>query len=304
MLIMGIAPLISSLFLTSCSTQKRSALENKDDQPIMQLVGEDQTWISKFMHDYFLDSSTVYVLFGSKPMAFTPITNASEEEWLKGVERFLVDKTEEEKSRAYKKVREDFEEYDLNTNWEKWVTWHKNCRHSPFLFARIKTDIPQIDLGYIINIREVAWTLHKHYDLFERELDTQFDPIAMTLNFENASNSPFWQTVLSNDLLSGILFGYGERNAYFFSKDLTLGKRHNQNPLFASTTTTSLEKRSYIDDKVQKLITLPGFRSYAVPYGEDPIIEKYKTERQQILAEINERNFSYKALSKFIQNAP
>lgn len=270
----------------------------------MQLVGEDQAWISKFMHDYFLDSSTIYVLFGSKPMAFTPITNATEEEWLKGVERFLVDKTEEEKIRAYKKVREDFEEYDLNTNWKKWVTWHKSCSNSPFLFAKIKTDVPQIDLGYIINTREVAWTLHKHYDLFKRELDENFDPIAMTLDFVNAGSSPLWQRVLSNDLLSGILFGYGERNAYFFSKDSALGAEHNKSPLFASIITTSLDRGSYSDDSVQKLVTLPGFRSYVVPYGEDPIIKKYETERQQILTEINEGNFTDKALSKFIQSAP
>lgn len=68
----------------------------------------------------------------------------------------------------------------------------------------------------------------------------------MTLDFKNAGSSPLWQKVPPYDLLSGILFGY----------------------------------------------------------GEDPFIQKYKTKCLQILAEISDRNFTHKALSKFIQSAP
>lgn len=257
---------IPNFFLLGCKSAGKISTEN---------------WRERFIRDFFLDDCTIYTLFGSKPLSSKEIINASESEWIEASTPYLQDVSLQEKEFFLSRIKDHCENYYLNKDWEKWINYIENYPDIPFLFARRKTEVEQIDLGYIVNVQEMVWTLQRHYDLFSKQLGYEFDPIEKTFDFVN-SDSDFWKQVLSNHMLTGIVYGYGHKNSYLFSREMdTKLQKHS---VFASL----IRKQSVADEKS---IKIPAFKSYDTSLLGDPVIKQYEIERKRIQSSVLERDF-------------
>lgn len=276
--------LLVNLFLSSCSDHlgKEALSENQ------QFSASEKKWMEKFFTDYFMDEPTIYTLFGTKPISSIEICFAPKSEWIKAYEITLQNLPSKEKDKQLKKFTKYCQEYDLNRNWEKWIELKQHLSISSFLFVLRPTDFNEIFSGYIANVREVFWVLHQHYDEFERVLGQGFDPLAVVFDFENP-HSVFWDKIFQDHYLSGILFGFGERNAFFFSEQLRLEKERgvslDNSSLFLSNHMLQKQRDSL------KKFPIPAFRSYEEAGQQDPIVLKFLDERQTIIKRFKHNNF-------------
>lgn len=263
------------------------------------MTEEEKKWMGKFFADFFFEGSTIYTLFGTKPMSQVTIIDVDEEAWIKSYEPYLIRLEGEKKETLLKKIKEEFASYDLNQNWERWMVWHKGHPNSSFLFSkRPVKETNSLFNAYIINIPQVIWTLEKYYCVFYKELGITFDPIEMVLEFENV-NSVFWEKVFDNHFLQGILHGFGERNSYFFSKEFE--NKMNQSTLLKCIFGSS--DLIYNDQEGGDLthLKLPSFRSYEYPNGIDPVVEKYRKERLTIQKKLKGKNFTNEVINQLFK---
>ena len=289
------------LFFTSCSSElERRERIQKSTHFEIEVSAEDRKWMCKFFTDFFLEGGAIYTLFGSKPMSQITIDTASENEWLESAATYLSKEEEGRKKEIINQIKQHHREYDLPQNWEKWMAWKKKYPHSHFLFAKRPVDEnANLFDAYIVNAPEVAWTLQKHYSLFSRELKMDFDPIEATLEFEDP-NSVFWERIFSNHLLQGVLHGYGERNAYFFSRRLAQGAERGKDFHVCMFDSSSSSKNKREGNTIETL-RIPLFRSYEPTYGEDPVIAKYEKERQVVQQLLRKTDFVEEALNKLFE---
>ncbi len=261
---------------------------------------EDKTWMEPFFHEFFLGGSTIYTLFGTKPIAGKIVTEATKKDFEESVHYYLErEKIEgKERKKILREMSSSFQEDTLLKSWNKWICFIKKYPNSPFLFAKHPTLSKKLWIIHILNIQETIWVLQKHYDLFQREVGYDFDPISATLEFTNI-DSPFWKKVFSNHLLSGIVYGYGYRNSYFFSllqKEFSYDLAKKEAIFSSKILPFSKEKTCYSIPR----LPLPRFRSFRLPYNEDPILERYKLERKKIQKNLNEKNFFQKILFQIL----
>jgi len=284
----------SIFFLTSCSKPYGHDKKEKKNQSSEILISkEEKIWMNKFFHDFFLDSSAIYTLYGTKPLSSKEIIYATRKDWEHAVQPYLKSAEIEEKERADAAIKQYCDDYDLHINWEKWVSFINNYPKSPFLFTKRQTKTKEIAFGYILNIQEMITTLLKNYDVFKKELGYDFDPISVTMDFKNIDSS-FWNQVFSNHLLMGITYGYGLKNSYFFSMDM---KKKIESKEIHSFFASIKEKEEQEQPSLSHLL-LPKFRSYRLSFNDDPILEKYKLERKKIQKELNEKKFLQKTLNQ------
>ncbi|NGX45255.1 MAG: hypothetical protein K940chlam2_00400 [Chlamydiae bacterium] len=245
---------------------------------------EDRVWIEKFIKDFFLTESTIYTLFGSKPMSEIPLCCAAKGDWLSGYSKLIQNYPEEKKQKALSELESYIDDYDLPINWNRWVNWSSKNLDRSFLFSKRTTDSKDLFSIYVVNVQETAWILQKHYSLISRELDMEFEPLQAVLEFEDL-DSLFWQKVFNSHFVQGILHGYGKRNSYFFDRKILLQEKNTfdlyTHPIFKS----ALD----IKDK-KKDLPLPRFRSFSSDLSQDPAHQKYQREKQQIRKTLKEKN--------------
>lgn len=270
------------------------------EKPVV-VAWSEESWLNKFIQEFFSTDEMVFTLFGSKPMAGRTICLATEEESQRVYEQLIKGFTEDKKLEVYKNLHEYYEDFDLDVNFNKWMERRKKDRLSPFLFRSTYSENKKYIHIEMINIREAAWTLEKNYAVFQREVGTAFNPVEVVMDFENP-DSPFWKKALTNHYLLGILYGFGERNAYFFSA------RHNykeergitkeQHPLFATEPDIYL-RHGFNEDGSIEYLAVPGFKSFKVALGEDPVVSQFKKEREVIIEQLRGKNFVEEVLKKF-----
>lgn len=283
----------TSLFLIGCSKEHTKKNSSPGTTPIsITLSEEERQWMDKFFNDLLLESPAMYTIFGTKPMSGITIISASEEEWVESTKMYWQNVEEKEKNKVIQSTLEQYRECDLAVNWERWVAWKKNHPESPFLFVKYPTDSKNLFNAYVINAREVVCTMQKYYSLFARELGRDFDPLTETLDFENP-DSPFWNAVFKNHLLQGILYGFGEKNAYLFNQEKQLAERQE---CPSATHPIEEEETSSIET-----IRLPIFRSYDLPLEKDPVIVKYKKERDLIRTKLKKKNLTIECVNKMVE---
>ena len=282
------------IFFTGCSEY-----QNKSKITSIEISQDDRIWMDKFFRDLFLEGPALYTLFGTKPMTGFTIAIPSEREWIEAARPHWQNLPEKEKLKVLREMREYCRQYDLHLNWKKWMQWRKNHPSSSFLFAKRSSNQNGLFNIDMINTKETTWTLQKYYELFRRELEMDFDPLDATLDFENPQ-SVFWEKIFSNHFLLGILYGFGERNAYLFSREIELEKtdkkRFHDHFLFSSR----LIKNKAAGGDIRN-IKLPAFRSYAPPFEkEDPIIIKYRKEKKQIQNYLKKKQFLDAVLNQLL----
>ena len=217
------------------------------------------------------------------------LVSATEQERLETFLPYLKTLDTKDRNEFIQDIKEYSQSYDLDKNWDKWVAWKKQQGPSPFLFVKRPID-DHLSSGYIINVQEVVWVLQKHYDVFYRELGFEFDPLSIVIEFEDL-RSLFWNKVFDSHLLQGILHGYGERNAYFFSEQMKLQKED------ADQFDRYCIFRGPSHREKKESPPLPMFRSYTTS-EDDPVLVQYKEERRKIQKGLKGKNFTQVILSR------
>lgn len=282
---------IANFFLISCSTSTVESTKNLSSKKINTLVTEgEREWMDKFFKEFFLESAAIYTLFGSKPISGQSIIYISSKEYQKNVIALLEKEgiKGEKKEKMLSEMTKEHLKYDFHKNWEKWISFIDRYPNSPFIFAKRRTLSKNLWTGYILNVQETIWILQKYYNIFKNELGFDFDPVSATIDFKN-EDSLFWKKVFSNHLLSGIVYGYGYKNSYFFNMYIKVPKESLEKYSFFS----SLIRKREQDNESHSItdIILPRFRSFGLPFNNDPIVEKYKLERKKIIKNLNKSNF-------------
>jgi len=271
---------LSTILFVGCSwKQSPTALE------FSEVSEEERVWIEKFFDDFFLNQLTMYPLFGSKPMSDIYVYCKSKEEWFSDYSK-IVEKEcpKEEQQKAIAEFKEYLNQYDLPGNWEKWMNWKSKHLDQSFLFSKRSTHSDYAFSLYILNVQEAAWILQKYYSTISREFEMEFDPLQVVMEFED-SNSLFWKKVFQSHYVMGILYGFGERNSYFFDRGMRL-QDLNSFDLF----THALFKSAIDQTSNAKKFPLPQFRSFSEDMLLDPVYQHYLREKEQISKIIKGKN--------------
>lgn len=106
--------------------------------------------------------------------------------------------------------------------WKKWQIWEKYHHLFPMkqyllLEEESKNKNYEITNITIINKDNFIKTIKKHKAIFEKILKRKVDPEEMLNNIELGKIS-FVNSISNNDLLWGILLGYGKHNALLYNK--------------------------------------------------------------------------------------
>lgn len=292
------------MFFTSCSSDAHKTVNNKTDLSV-EVSEEDRIWMDKFFRDLLLDDTNcamTYTLFGTKPMSSIILTVATLPEIMEGSKKMISPHIEslspEKKEEIFQRLETYWKEYDLSDNWDRWIEWKKDRHNSRFLFRKEPTSNPHLFSAYMINTEEVLWVFHKHYTTFKESLGFDFDPLEKALEFESL-DSVFWEKVLSNDFLIGLLYGFGERNAYFFSA-IRKKKDEKIKSIFPSGFSSKSSEDPLFHDSTLEKLSIPPFVSYELPYGEDPIVINFKKEREIIQNSLKGKDWLDEVLKKII----
>lgn len=241
---------------------------------------KETKWMEKFFNDLFLEEGAIFTLWGSKPLTIVPLYLFSDEEM-----RDLYNQlSEKEKSQVT-----IIKNYDLPTNWRKWETFQKQLNIKKFaLFLRENLENPKIPDIWFVNILETALQIEIHHEIFTRILGFDFETEQVILEIQDPS-SIFWNKILSEPLLLGILYGYGKYNAICFHW------KHSKNGAIDRSLSFTFSATPKLGCSSIKNFPLPVFASFS---NNDPIIEKYKGERREIKKIYNRKNFIPLTLKK------
>jgi len=249
----------------------------------------------------------IYTLIGSKPITqlsvldpgFINFNEMSEEQIRERYEQ-LPDAAKELTSFEEFKDQPSLD-YDQKELWDFWYKRWKNYTGRKYLFYEIDD---YIELngekkrsleGVFVNVLETAYILKKHYEEFKEVVGRDFDPLEVVYELPNRSESEFWRKIKGN-FFSGLLFGFGEKNAFLFQLRADGKIPFHGNFLFEDFLETKkkahmlhLHTRSLsIED-----LSIPDYISFS---PTDPIRLRYKQEREEILKIYSKKNFLNKTL--------
>lgn len=266
------------LFLVSCSKTESSR----------RFSLEDRAWIEKFLKDVMLDESGIYTLFGSKPLTRFPVFSYSEEEYREAYAAM----SEEERKNALVLYS-----YDLPKNWKKWQQFQALFPSGRYvLFEQTIPDTSKEFMICFADLAKVAVCLEKYYPIFQRVTKQDFNPLQEALFLQEGS--PFWDTVFTDSVLVGILYGYGEENSLLFSWKHSASLEiptHFREMLRFHFSNKKERTMQNLDD-----FDLPVFASFSDL--QDPIIERYKRERNEIQQLYKDKDFVNFTLEKLFAN--
>ena len=282
---------VASFFIGGCSTpsvQSTKKLPSKEAN--IPVTEEEREWMEKFFKEFFLKGASLYTLFGTKPISEEMLVCATEEDYRKGALLYIEKEGIEgvEKEEILSEASKTYHEYDFDTKWAQWITYFERHPNSPFIFAKHPARSEKVWSAHILNIQETVWTLQKHYDIFRKEVGYDFDPVSVTMDFKN-EDSIFWKDVFANHLLTGIVYGFGYKNSYFFDMYINLPNNSKLKDSLFYSKTQGLTECSFV--YTLDSLSLPGFRSFILPFNDDPVLEKYKSEREIIKSKLNNSNF-------------
>ena len=276
-----------NFFFIAPSYTKTETKKTKD----WSIEPQEKKWLEKFFSDIMLQESGIYSLLGSKPLTMIVLDLTPEEKI-----REIVDQMSEEEKKEF--ISWDTH-YDLPENWQK---WEKISSRYPIrnylLFKKSRKDDPLFEDIYFINIRETAFVIEENYDLFKRFIIDDFDPLEVVFEIGD-ERSTFWNTVVHNSTLLGILFGFGRKNSQCFDwKYWSLPE--NNEPMRSFTDSLRSTFSSNIKDFKTISIGhfgLPCFASFS-PKGKDEVIKKYENERKMIQKHYKKKDFVIETLKK------
>ena len=177
--------------------------------------------------------------------------------------------------------------YDFEETWRLWEENLDKTRMNKFILTHFPNST-DFDFVYLLNITELATVIKKHYQLFQKYLGFDFDPLEVVIDIQN-EHSLFWNKIFNGEpsdqeriCLIGILFGYGLENSYPFSLVFN-NHRASASRKFTSYLFNQMT-RNVKQKKVKKFSTtsfsIPGFRAFS---DQNPTTLKYEKERNEII---------------------
>ncbi len=187
--------------------------------------------------------------------------------------------TEEEKAQVIKdhpnarKKRYDYEE-----NYKKWQEIKHRFHIRQYLFGSFPgdEDVPV----FFANIEMTIRTLLNYYEEFRRVLGYDFDPFQIVFELEN-KDSKFWNDVLKNHALQGILLGFGVDSSWFFEWDIKYDDAQNKMGDFMRSLPTGYSSDEDFENYGPQNFTIPIFRTFGL-HQDVELVERYEKEREQI----------------------
>lgn len=255
---------------------------------LAQLTRQEKKDLRNFFYNVLLKSPGIYVLHGSKPLSHTLIrSNPSKKEFEELCSKLppqLVRQT------FYKKPswKDILWGYCFNASKpfypQQWERVKQKIKLTNYLIAirpELNRDDPFTKSLFFVNITNTIALFQKHYAFFKQLVGFDFDPLEMIYDLENPA-SVFWQKIEYNYIAWGLLFGFGEENALFFTYWSNGLDRRSGRALdyfryapFDSSGNRGLFLRRGLD---YHHFSLPVFRHFE----NDPVLEKYKKEREKI----------------------
>jgi uncharacterized protein (UPF0297 family) len=296
MILKILAIIIFSLQFFYSSCQRSSSKKLSYEKSQIQLSKNDRRWMEKFFCDITFDelkSSIIYTIFGSKPLSSKTITTATKEEWLDSIRPYIKNYSLEEQKKILDHLSDYIKGYNIPGNLNRWILWKKKYPNRSILFRETSSIDGKMFELYVLNVEEALKILQKHYNSFKKTVGTNFIPEEMISNFENL-DSPFWKKVLKDHYLVGLLYGFGEHNALLFSEN---NKTKNHGKLSSSFDSKDADTSSL------NRLALPPFVSYTTLSGDDPIIQKFKSERKQIQKKLKNKDFLEEVLYQVLKES-
>lgn len=254
--------LFAAIILIFSSCGKQEEISKKYD-----LTQDERVWMEQFFKTVMIDNSSIYTLWGSKPVTSIPLLLYTQEE----MEDWYNSLSEEEKKEVVK-VPHDF----FSENWQKWEKISSRFPMGRYRFFKKEfPEQPKVQLVYFIDIAKVALTLEKHYDIFKRCNGMDFDPIQEAFNMSKGSE--FWDNNSSNQALIGLLYGFGLQNSLFF--DWRYNDKLSEHVGFQESLQFHFSDTCQYDSDLKNL-KIPVFATYSLL--KDPIIKRYQEERREI----------------------
>ncbi len=237
--------------------------------------------MEKFFRDVMFKESAIYTLLGTKPATVIVLTFFTDEE----IDAWLANMSEEEK----KDLIIHSEAYDLPENWQKWEKIQSQFPISKYLlFKKDREPGAKTQEIYFVNILQTALLFQEHYAFFKKHIGDDFDPFEEAINIQNDSSFVWY----SDSIVLGMLFGFGLKNSSCFEwKHWTNTENNPHMETFLSTLKFRAEEhgREFADPTINNF-SLPHFASFS-PKGKDPVIERYKREREEIKAQYRGKDF-------------
>jgi hypothetical protein len=270
-------------------------------------------WIEKFFKDLMLKESGIYTLWGSKPMTvfgMRSLTSSDESDAFSEEEietAILLITKDELQTKWYQEIPQKMKDravilknytYDFHENWEKWKLLRKDINISKYLLCE-RENIRNCNLKTLVfvNILETAGLIQNNYDTFKGIVGYDFDPLSVI--FELEEQSDFWDKVLSNSQLLGLLCGFGKRNVWCWHWKYR--KYSEKTKAFQKTLhpSRSSDFDIYQIDKLSiDYFPIPSFVSFI---EDDPVIKQYHREREKIKEIYQGKDFVTLTLKKLTE---
>lgn len=231
--------------------------------------------IEKFLRHAMIREFGFYTLLGTKPVTAIILVPMIDEDEKK---ELIKEETEEFKRHVSLKKYQPSKE-QAKKLWHDWEKIQSKYVSKQFFF-RLDEEWGGI---LFVNIPSVMFVMDKYRNEFSEVFGENFD-LQNAAHVIGNIDEPGWQKIKNNHFLLGLLFGFGEMNAKYFSMEQA-GQQH---PLRRP----SLELVGMVMRGAQTLevkdLDIPGFISYHL---HDPVEEHFKQEREKIIALYEGKDF-------------
>lgn len=242
-----------------------------------------------FLENAMIREKGLYVLLGSKPMSSFYIEDAFSEAAEKSrYEKYLLEihaknssptNYEEFKKQHALPLRLHYREL-----WNKWNDKMQASISPCYRFISRKAPFGhESDFGLFINVPRTTYILKEHHESFSQITGISFDPFKI-LDEISDNCSLFWEKAFQSHYLMGLLFGFGEMNAFFFD----WGAKHN---FFPYSQEIDIDQQPSVWDKAHVSyfdLKLPLFGVYSI---NDSSLKNYRKERNYIMKQLKGKNF-------------
>lgn len=258
--------LLTLIFFVPSCTSKKSA-------HAIPISKEERVWLEEFFRDLLFKETGVFTLCGTKPVSLCHVYK----------NKHPITQEEEERLRK-EGLDAQPRRYNFDENYEKWLKIKDRFQIRQYLFGAFPEPFvaegDKIETILFVNIEMTLRTLIAYYDNFRRLLGYDFDPFEVVFEVENR-DSPFWNAVLKEHVLTGILVGYGLDDPWFFQWSMQYKDASGKPGEFIRTLPSGFDTDEEIQHYNAQNFLLPTYRVYGIHQGKEPL-QSYKTEREHI----------------------
>jgi hypothetical protein len=237
---------------------------------------ESQEDLKYLFHIVFLEQDGAYTIFGNKPVSMAG--------------KFLIDSWETTIKGEVGK---------FGKAWKTWQNYKNKFIINNYLIIGErhtfkKSDSVVLNVS-VINKKAFIKTVNHNLFLFETLLDQKIDPKKILDDIEKGKLL-LWQSIKHNEILLGILLGYGNHNAYLFNEKSFFRTHY----LFSR----KISKLKCSDEEIYPLMIVnPVQYSADLDHPETKMLQKmYKNLRKKISAIYSQGDFLEITLSQLISN--